>query len=354
MVERYRVRVEGTTINYEVRRSKRRKKTAKITVDDGVVQVAVPWSAKDSAIRRFVRERAQWIISRQKAKAPTRRKRKITKRDSISYEGTSIRYEINYSERRKKTVSIKLENGIVKLVAPQGTSAESLRSMVRDRAHEVVGPLSLAPPEGVQKRFVSGESLPYLGEYVRLIIRTSDVQSPVISFDGVSGSEEYNWVLLDQPEDFRKGMRLFRRVQFGDRLDDGRFRIAVPPNMKTKERSEAVREAFIEWYRERADEKITKCVDYWWPEIGRKKKPRVLVRDHRNQWGSCAVDGTLRFNWRLIMLDPDLIEYVVAHELVHLRVRSHSSRFWDRVADIVGDYESKRRRLREVEGILPL
>ena len=54
------------------------------------------------------------------------------------------------------------------------------------------------------------------------------------------------------------------------------------------------------------------------------------------------------------MLDPDLIEYIVAHELAHLRVRSHSARFWDRVADMVGDVESIRRRLRRVEGVLPL
>lgn len=354
MIERDRIRAGGATIEYEVHRSKRRKKTAKITVEDGIVRIFVPWNTQTRVTRKIVREKAQLIRDRLGAAAPLERKGKETERDSITYEGTTIAYEVRRSRRRKKSIGMTLEKGIVKLAAPQGTSSDKLRTMVRDWAPQVADSLSLAPPEGVQKRFVSGEYMPYMGEYVRLVIRSADVPLPVIAFDGTSGSEEYNWVLLDQPEHFSKGMRLFKRIEFGERLDDARFRITVPPNMKKNERHNAVRDAFIEWYRERAAEKVAKCVDYHWPEVGRKNKPPILVRDQRRQWGSCASDGTLRFNWRLIMLDPDLIEYIVAHELAHLRVRSHSPRFWDRVADMVGDVESIRRRLRRVEGILPL
>ena len=354
MIERDSVRAGGTTIHYEVHRSKRRRKTAKITVEDGIVRIFVPWNTQTRVARKIVREKAQLILDRLNAAAPPERTGKGNERDSITYEGTTIVYEVRRSRRREKSIGMTLENGIVKLAAPQGTSSDKLRTMVRDWAPQVADSLSLAPPEGVQKRFVSGEYMPYMGEYVRLIIRSADVPSPVITFDGTSGSEEYSWVLLDQPEDFSKGERLFRRIRFGDRLDDARFRITVPPNMKKNERHNAVRDAFIEWYHKRAAEKITKCVDYHWPEIGRKNKPPILVRDQRRQWGSCAADGTLRFNWRMIMLDPDLIEYIVAHELAHLRVRSHSPRFWDRVADMVGDVGSIRRRLRRVEGVLPL
>lgn len=354
MLERDRVRVGDTTIEYEVRRSRRRKKTAKITVEDGLVRIHVPWNAQTRVVRKIVREKAQLIIGRLKSAAPPAWIGSETERDSITYEGTNIPYEVRRSRRRRKSIGMTLENGIVKLAAPQEISSDKLKTMVRGWAPQVVDSLSLAPPEGVRKRFVTGEHMPYMGEYVRLVIRSADVQGPVIHFDGVSGSENYNWVLLDQREDYRKGERLFRRIRFGDQLDDARFRIAVPPDMNNKGRHNSVRDAFIEWYHERAAEKIAKCVDYHLPDIGRKKKPPILVRDQRRQWGSCASDGTLRFNWRLIMLDPDLIEYVVAHELVHLRVRNHSSRFWDRVADIVGDVDSLRRRLRRVEGILPL
>ena len=54
----------------------------------------------------------------------------------------------------------------------------------------------------------------------------------------------------------------------------------------------------------------------------------VLIRDQRWRWGSCAPDGTLRFNWRAVMLKPALIEYLVVHELAHLTHRNHSKDFW--------------------------
>ncbi len=357
MIERDSITFEGKTVKYEVHRSRRRKKTAQITVDDGVVRVAVPWNARNSVVRKIVLDKAQSIIGRLTALAQLEQKIARVDRGTVHYQDTPVVYEIQRSKRRKKSVGFSLENGVVQVVAPVSADSESLLEMVRDRAHHYVRPLSLAPPEGVRKRFVSGEYMPYMGEYVRTIVRTADVQSPEIHFDGISGSEQYEWVQMDTIDVTPGALQsklLFRRVQFGDQLEDGRFRVFVPPGMKGRERCEAVREAFVSWYIERAEEKITKCVDYWWPMVGRKKKPKVIVRDQRKQWGSCAHDGTLRFNWRLIMLEPDLIEYVVAHELAHVRVRSHSERFWDRVADIVGDVDSRRRQLRLVEGILPL
>ena len=357
LIERDSITFEGTTVKYEVHRSRRRKKTAQITVDDGVVRVAVPWNATTGVVRKIVLDQAQLILGRLATSAQLEERITRIERGTIHYQDSPVAYEIHRSKRRRKSVGFSLENGVVQVVAPVSADSESLLEMVRDRAHHYVRPLSLAPPEGVRKRFVSGEYMPYMGEYVRTIVRTADVQSPKIHFDGLSGSEQYEWVQLDavviNPGVLRS-RGLFRKIQFGDQLEDGRFRVFVPRGMKGTERCEAVRAAFVSWYIERAEEKITKCVDYWWPMVGRKKKPKVIVRDQRKQWGSCAHDGTLRFNWRLIMLEPDLIEYVVAHELAHVRVRSHSERFWDRVADIVGDVDSRRRQLRLVEGILPL
>lgn len=357
LIERDSITYEGATVKYEVHRSRRRKKTAQITMDDGVVRVAVPWNAKTSTVRKIVREKAEWIISRLAELAQLEEEVSRIERGTVHHHDTPVMYEIRRSKRRKKSVGFNLENGVLQVVAPARADSDSLREMVRVRAHRYVRPLSLAPPEGVQKRFVSGEYMPYMGEYVRIIIRTADIQTPLIRFDGVSGSEQYEWVQMDTV-DVTPGVLqsrwLFRRTSFGDQLEDGRFRVSVPQGMKGRERYEAVRAAFVSWYMERAEEKVAKCVDYWWPMVGRKKKPRVIVRDQRRQWGSCACDNTLRFNWRLIMLEPDLIEYVVAHELAHVRVRSHSPRFWDRVADMVGDFERRREQLHLVEGILPL
>ena len=86
--------------------------------------------------------------------------------------------------------------------------------------------------------------------------------------------------------------------------------------------------SLIEWYKSRAADKLAAGLERWWPKLGRGEKSRILIRDHRRQWGSCAADGTLRFNWRLVMTKPALIEYVVVHELAHLTHRNHSADFW--------------------------
>ena len=149
-------------------------------------------------------------------------------------------------------------------------------------------------------------------------------------------------------------------VRFSDvslpeiQLDDGRFRVAVPPNLTGKKRYEAMRRAFIEWYAARAAKQVTECVDKWWPKLGRGEKSRVLIRNQRQRWGSCASDGTLRINWRIIMLEPPLIEYIVVHELAHLSVRNHSPDFKKLMSSVLPDFRDRQKRLGQVEGILPL
>ena len=61
---------------------------------------------------------------------------------------------------------------------------------------------------------------------------------------------------------------------------------------------------------------------------------RIAIRDTRSRWGSCAPDGTVMFNWRLVMAPPEVQHYVVAHELAHLRHMNHGAAFWQLVQDL--------------------
>lgn len=74
---------------------------------------------------------------------------------------------------------------------------------------------------------------------------------------------------------------------------------------------------------------------------------RVFIKNSKSRWGSCSSAGNLNFNYKLIFLPPEVLDYVVVHELAHLRVMDHSPRFWAEVAAVLPDYAQLRRRLRE-------
>ena len=73
----------------------------------------------------------------------------------------------------------------------------------------------------------------------------------------------------------------------------------------------------------------------------------VSVRDFKARWGCCDADGRIRLNWRLVMLPPVLREYVLIHELCHLKEMNHSAAFWKLVGKHCGDYRQRRRQLKK-------
>lgn len=239
-------------------------------------------------------------------------------RVSVRFGGTTIEYEVRRSERRKKTVQITVDGGGVQVTAPAKTSEAELRAIVRKRAPWILSQASDEMLEASPKRFVSGETLPYLGRNVRLIVEPADIKSPKIRFD--------HW----------------------------RFRIAAPKTLTDDERYQPIRRTVVRWYRNRASERLPNVVGRWWPRLGRGDMTQVLIRDQRQRWGSCAPDGTLRFNWRAMMLKPTLIEYVVVHELAHLTHRNHSTEFWGLLSRVMPDAQIRRKNLREDGRMLPL
>jgi predicted metal-dependent hydrolase len=74
---------------------------------------------------------------------------------------------------------------------------------------------------------------------------------------------------------------------------------------------------------------------------------RVSVKNQRTLWGSCSRRGNLNFSWRLAAAPPEALDYVVIHELCHLREMNHSKKFWAHVRAACPDYGARRRWLRD-------
>jgi len=82
--------------------------------------------------------------------------------------------------------------------------------------------------------------------------------------------------------------------------------------------------------------------------------PPLALSSARTRWGSCSVRGAIRLNWRLLFMPLPVIDYVVAHELAHLKQMNHSARFWSEVALLCPDWQQRRIELRQLGRDLPL
>lgn len=237
---------------------------------------------------------------------------------AVKFGSTVIQYSVIRSRRRKKTIEITLDplEGVL-VAAPRHIPADDVAGVVRRRSPWILRRASDTVLHPRRKDFLSGESLPYLGRQVRMFVEGGALKHAAVHFR--------HWS----------------------------FDVTVPVELEGEARREAIKRAFVRWYRRRAEDRLESAVSRWSKAVGCEARA-VLTRDQRQRWGSCAPDGTLRFNWRIVMAEPWLIDYVVTHELLHLRIRNHSRTFWDEMARVMPDYKLRRARLKETGSLLAL
>lgn len=110
---------------------------------------------------------------------------------------------------------------------------------------------------------------------------------------------------------------------------------------------------FIGWYTRQAMEIIGERARYYESKTGLAFN-RLSITSAKTRWGSCGANNNIRFSWRLVMAPLEIIDYVVVHELVHIRVKNHSKDFWDKVGTIYPSYRQCRLWLKENGGNLEI
>lgn len=110
--------------------------------------------------------------------------------------------------------------------------------------------------------------------------------------------------------------------------------------------STQVRDAAQAWLMRQARRIFTERLDHFAPRLGVAWN-KLSLTNASTRWGSASADGAIRLHWRLVHFRMPVVDYVVAHELAHLRVMDHSPRFWETVESVVPDYHQLRRQLKE-------
>ena len=121
---------------------------------------------------------------------------------------------------------------------------------------------------------------------------------------------------------------------------------ALRVGLPTSATPEQIRDAVQAWLMRHAREHFLQRLDHFAPLL-QVQWQKLSLSSAGTRWGSARIDGSIRLNWRLIHFRPAVIDYVVAHELSHLRVMNHSSRFWDTVRSVVPDYAELRGQLKD-------
>lgn len=102
----------------------------------------------------------------------------------------------------------------------------------------------------------------------------------------------------------------------------------------------SVKQVLENFYRSRAREYLTDRTDHYAERMGVEYK-KLELRNQRTRWGSCSTGGTISLNWRLIMAPPEVVDYLVVHELAHLTEQHHGREFWQLVGEHVPNYKER-------------
>lgn len=218
---------------------------------------------------------------------------------------TQLPYQLKRSARRR-SLALQVKQGELWVLAPVGVPQLSIEQFICEKQHWVRQHLVATQPKPVPL-YLAERRLPWLDTQLQLI-------TVLDSHNAVTLQGQQLWVQLS------------RRIK--------------PAN-----RANWQQQLVVQWYQQQAQQWFSSRVLYWQTQMQVQAKT-VRVGDWQRKWGLCTSQREVSFNWRLLLAPQWVADYVVVHELAHLRYLNHSAEFWRLVAQFYPDYLQVKQWLR--------
>lgn len=238
----------------------------------------------------------------------------MKEKGAINFGSRNIEFIVKRS-RMRRTISIFVDphEGVF-LRAPLSPTFEALSKLVHLKADWIIK--KQKEMEEVKaflpkREFVGGETFLYLGRQLRLkVLSQQEVHTPKLKYI------------------------------------NGRFLITMNGKYTELGRKRIARRLLTHWFRRHARSVLGNRIKLFTKKLD-LPMPAYDIANQSKRWGSCSHKGKIRFNWHIVMAPFSLLDYVVAHELCHLKHQNHSQDFWKSLGTIMPDYEAKKERLRK-------
>jgi predicted metal-dependent hydrolase len=231
---------------------------------------------------------------------------------SLQFGSTTIEYDVSFT-RRRKTIAIEVHpDQQVTIIAPDGSDPAAIEALLYKRAGWILRQqqyFSAYAPQEIPRTYVSGESYRYLGRQYRL------------------------------------------KVIEGQLEDVKRERGFIYVTVATKNDTKHIQSVLEQWYRDEARRIFYERLEVCYPRIERLEipYPPLAIRSMRTRWGSCSHSGLLTLNPKLVQTPRDCIDYVLIHELCHLKEHNHSKQYYQLLDQTLPDWRERREKLNKFE-----
>ena len=241
--------------------------------------------------------------------------------------GTVVAFEFKRGKRRTIGFSVGPQGLVVR--APSWVPLHQVDAALQEKSRWIIQKLGESAAR--HQRLVAheiewrdGMVMPYIGQKLTVVLDPNCVKTP-------------------------RGVAAAVLVPFASVTNDAglavhqpTLRLSLPPSATPDQ----MRAAVQTWLMRQVKQHFIERLDHFAPQLQVQWRTLALS-NAKMRWGSARIDGSIRLNWRLVHFDQAVIDYVVVHELSHLRVMDHSPRFWDTVRSVVPDYAALRQQLKD-------